>query len=147
LFFGTAAGITPPVAIAAYAAAAIAGGKPIGTAISSTKVGAMIFIIPFAFVYNPILLGVSAAGVDFGIGVYLWAVLRLVLAMYLCLSALIGFDRAKLTLPESGLRLAGVILLFSPETWHELTGFALGIAMIALHVIRNPQIEPAKAGA
>lgn len=147
LFFGTAAGITPPVAIAAYAAAAIAGGKPIGTAISSTKVGAMIFIIPFAFVYNPILLGVSAAGVDFGIGVYLWAVLRLVLAMYLCLSALIGFDRAKLTLPESGLRLAGMILLFSPETWHELTGFALGIAMIALHVIRNPQIEPAKAGA
>ena len=147
LFFGTAAGITPPVAIAAYAAAAIAGGKPIGTAISSTKVGAMIFIIPFAFVYNPILLGVPAAGVDFGIGVYLWAVLRLVLAMYLCLSALIGFDRAKLTLPESGLRLAGMILLFSPETWHELTGFALGIAMIALHVIRNPQIEPAKAGA
>lgn len=147
LFFGTAAGITPPVAIAAYAAAAIAGGKPIGTAISSTKVGAMIFIIPFAFVYNPILLGVSAAGVDFGIGVYLWAVLRLVLAMYLCLSALIGFDRAKLTLPESGLRLAGMILLISPETWHELTGFALGIAMIALHVIRNPQIEPAKAGA
>ena len=147
LFFGTAAGITPPVAIASYAAAAIAGGKPIGTAISSTRVGAMIFIIPFAFVYNPILLGVPAAGVEFGIGIYLWAVFRLVLAMYLCLSALMGFDRARVSLLECGLRLACVFLLFSPVTWHELTGLALGLATIAMHVIRNPQIEPAKAGA
>lgn len=147
LFFGTAAGITPPVAIASYAAAAIAGGKPIGTAIASTRVGAMIFIIPFAFVYNPILLGVPAAGVDFNIGIYLWAVLRLMLAMYLCLSALIGFDRMRLTILERTLRLAGVILLFSPELWHELVGLALGALVIGLHVIRNPQIEPAKVGA
>ncbi|MEO0913132.1 MAG: TRAP transporter large permease subunit [Pseudomonadota bacterium] len=40
-FFGVAAGITPPVALTAFAAASVSGGRPIATAVASTRIGAM----------------------------------------------------------------------------------------------------------
>ena len=46
-YFGVAFAITPPVAIAAYAAAAISGGKPIGTGIAGVRIGIVIFALPF----------------------------------------------------------------------------------------------------
>jgi TRAP transporter 4TM/12TM fusion protein len=67
-FIAVASAITPPVAIAAYAAAAISGGKPIGTSIEASRIGLMIFIIPFAFVYNPLILTVPPAGAVFAWG-------------------------------------------------------------------------------
>jgi TRAP transporter 4TM/12TM fusion protein len=48
--------ITPPVAIAAYAAAAIAGANPMATALNATRLGVATFVLPFAFIYNPALL-------------------------------------------------------------------------------------------
>ncbi|WP_289149575.1 TRAP transporter large permease subunit [uncultured Salipiger sp.] len=62
VFFGVPSVITPPVAIAAYAAASISKRLPIGTAVEATRIGAMIFLVPFAFVYTPaLLLGTKAA--------------------------------------------------------------------------------------
>lgn len=61
-FFGVASVIAPPVAIGAYAVASISKGTPIGTAVEATRIGAMIFLVPFAFVYTPaLLLGTEAA--------------------------------------------------------------------------------------
>ncbi|MEL7130991.1 MAG: TRAP transporter permease, partial [Pseudomonadota bacterium] len=48
--------ITPPVALAAYAGAAIAGSEPMRTSITSFKVGLAAFIVPFMFFYSPGLL-------------------------------------------------------------------------------------------
>ena len=56
LYFGMMSMITPPVAIAAYAAASIARCDPIGTAVESVKFGWTAFIIPFFFVFSPELL-------------------------------------------------------------------------------------------
>ncbi|QKV17242.1 TRAP transporter permease [Oricola thermophila] len=144
LFFGTAAGITPPVAIAAYAAAAISGGKPIATAVASTRIGAMIFIIPFAFVFNPILLGVQAAGAEFTLEAWLWAILRLLPALYLCSSGFGGFDFARLTYAERFLRLASVFLLLTPVLWQQLAGLALGLAVVGGHLLRHRVFTPVR---
>ncbi|WP_198174160.1 TRAP transporter permease [Mesorhizobium xinjiangense] len=149
LFFGTAAGITPPVAIASYAAAAISKGKPIATAIASTRVGVMIFVIPFAFVYNPILLGVPAAGVEFTLPAYVWAVLRLALAIYLFLSGMGGFDRTRLSFGERGLRLAAAVLVLTAEPWQQAAGGVIGLALVAQHILRHRDTHsiPQNAGA
>lgn len=56
VYFATAAAFTPPVAIVAFAAAAIANEKPMAIAFSSLKLGFAIYIIPFLFVYNTSLI-------------------------------------------------------------------------------------------
>lgn len=55
-YFGVVSTITPPVALASFAAAAIAGSPPMSTALESAKVGITKYLVPFIFVYNPSLL-------------------------------------------------------------------------------------------
>ncbi|MEW5422843.1 TRAP transporter permease [Amorphus sp. 3PC139-8] len=138
-FFGVASVITPPVAIAAYAAAAVSGGKPIATAVASSRLGAMIFIIPFAFVYNPILLLVDAAGANVTPVALVLAIGRLVLALYLCTSGLGGFDRTRLGVFERAARLAATVLLLSPVTSWQAAGAAIGLVALAWHLLRAAQ--------
>ena len=55
-YFAILAAVTPPVAIAAYAAAAVAGSDPIKTGFTALRLAVAGFIIPYVFVYNPALL-------------------------------------------------------------------------------------------
>lgn len=55
-YFGVVSSITPPVALASFAAAAIAGTPPMATAVESARVGIAKYLVPFIFVYNPSLL-------------------------------------------------------------------------------------------
>ncbi|WP_439111510.1 TRAP transporter permease [Lentibacter sp.] len=56
LYFGVLSAITPPVALAAFAAAPIAGSSPMGTALEASRLALPGFVIPFAFIFNPALL-------------------------------------------------------------------------------------------
>ncbi len=64
LYWGMLSFITPPVAIPAYAAAAIGGGDPLKTSIEATKLGFVLYLVPFFFVYSPELVfeGVTLTG-------------------------------------------------------------------------------------
>jgi TRAP transporter 4TM/12TM fusion protein len=55
-YFACLSAFTPPVALAAYAAAGIADAKPMQVALTSMKIGIVAFIIPFVFVYGPAIL-------------------------------------------------------------------------------------------
>ena len=55
-YFAVVSAITPPVALASYAAAGISGSNPMGTSIASFKVGISAFIVPFMFFYNSAIL-------------------------------------------------------------------------------------------
>ncbi len=55
-YYGVVSTITPPVALAAFAAAGIAGSGPMRTAFTSARVGIAKYVVPFAFVYNSSLL-------------------------------------------------------------------------------------------
>ncbi|MCB2017084.1 MAG: TRAP transporter fused permease subunit [Hydrogenophaga sp.] len=136
--------ITPPVAIAAYAAASISGGKPIGTAVQASRIGIMIFVIPFAFVYEPLLLTVPQAGGVFNWPEYLFLIVRLLVAMYILASALIGFDRQALPWWQIGLRLAASVLIFAPGHLSTWTGFAITAVVMAHHwLLARPSATPA----
>ena len=140
--FGVASVITPPVAIASYAAASIAEGRPIGTAVQSSRVGAMIFLIPFAFVYNPALTLGAGAGLP-ALDTFLMAVLYLGVSMYLVTSGLIGFDRRRLSVVA---RLGSVVLgiaLISGESLIQLSALALA-AVVIFARYRQPHLAISK---
>jgi len=76
-YFAVVSAITPPVALASYAAAGISGSNPMSTSVASFKIGIAAFIVPFMFFYNSALLmdgtwyEVGRAGVTAVFGVFL----------------------------------------------------------------------------
>ncbi|GED23737.1 TRAP transporter permease [Halomonas halmophila] len=55
-YFAVVSAITPPVALASYAAAGISGDRAMGTSVASFKIGLAAFIVPFMFFYSPAML-------------------------------------------------------------------------------------------
>ncbi|MDZ7714015.1 MAG: TRAP transporter large permease subunit [Rhodovibrio sp.] len=55
-YFAVVSAITPPVALASYAAAGISGANAMATSVASFKIGITAFIVPFMVFYNPALL-------------------------------------------------------------------------------------------
>lgn len=76
-YYAVLSAITPPVALASYAAAGISGANPMETSVTSFKIGIAAFIVPFMFVYNSALLmdgtwfEVARAGATAVFGVFL----------------------------------------------------------------------------
>ena len=55
-YFGVISSITPPVCMAAFAAAAISGAGPMRTGFTAFRLGIVVFIIPFVMIYNPAMI-------------------------------------------------------------------------------------------
>jgi TRAP-type uncharacterized transport system fused permease subunit len=76
-YFAVVSAITPPVALASYAAAGISGANPMRTSVVSFKIGIAAFLVPFMMFYNPALLldgswpEIARAVVTATIGVFL----------------------------------------------------------------------------
>ena len=134
-YFGVASAITPPVAMAAFAAAAIAGGGAISTAAAATRIGVVIFAIPFLFAFNPEMLIVSEAGGEATLAGFGYLILRLLAMVYLLASATSRFDLSRLSLFEVGARLAIGLALIHPEFVVNGPALLLGAAIIGYHLI------------
>ncbi|TNH14123.1 TRAP transporter fused permease subunit [Halomonas sp. BL6] len=132
-YFGVASAITPPVAVAAFAAASISGASPLRTAMVATRIGLILFLLPFAFAFYPELLLVPEAG---GSGAWfdLASILvRLTLAVLLIASGLACHDRFRLTFSEAALRVGvaiAMLVIFPLLHW---PAFFLGLALLILH--------------
>lgn len=129
VYFAVLSSITPPVALAAFAAAPIAGARPMGIAAESVKVGLIGFIIPFFLVYNPSLTLV----VDFSLPAFLWAALRLTLMIWL-LGALFH---------AGAVRCIGHLALFAALTFDVLPLQVAATLLIAALLIARRVKRPA----
>ena len=125
--------ITPPVAIAAYAAATISGGKPIRTSVDASRIGIMIFLIPFMFAYNPMMLSVDQENIQFAWLPWAWLMLKLIVSIPVLSSALIGFDKSKLNIFEIALRISCVVLMFVPDGYWDLVGLGGATLILLAH--------------
>lgn len=82
LYFGMMSMITPPVAIAAFAAASLSGGGPMRTALAAMKFGWPAFVLPFAFALNPaLILEGSWQAVALSLSLAVFGVLAVTLAL------------------------------------------------------------------
>lgn len=130
LYFGAISFITPPVAIAAYAGAALAGSNPFRTGFTATRLGMAGFIVPFAFAANPALLLVGSPG-----EVSL-ALITAVLGIMALAAGSQGFISRPLGVVERILMVTGAVLLIIPGLKTDLTGIFLIALVLANHYLR-----------
>ncbi|WP_299029392.1 TRAP transporter fused permease subunit [uncultured Sulfitobacter sp.] len=132
-YYGVASSLTPPVAIAAYAAAPIAGSNPLMTAFMAFRLGMAKFIIPFIFAFYPTILIVE----EFHMTTFLWIVARTLFCIWLFSSALSAYDRGKLTWIEVILRFtaAFAILFLDPLVYGP--AIVAGMLLIAWDIRRG----------
>ncbi|MEE2955299.1 MAG: TRAP transporter fused permease subunit [Pseudomonadota bacterium] len=135
-YYGVASSITPPVAIAAYAAASISGSPPLKTAVMAIRIGVVKFVIPFVFAYYPILLIVKESGVAFDTLGFASIIIRLLLAIYLLSSAVSAFDVRQLPVWEIVVRIAlAVSVLYVDPVLHWSSTF-VALTFLAWHYVR-----------
>ena len=146
LYYGVASSITPPVAVAAYAAASIAEAPPMRTAVYAMRIGLVKFIVPFAFAFYPVLLIVEESGVKFDFVDFVSAIVRLLAVIYLVSSATLAFDRRRLPAWEIIVRLAlAVAILYVVPTVHWVA-FGLAAAFLVWHYMNfSGKATPAPA--
>ncbi|MDI5934983.1 TRAP transporter permease [Halomonas kalidii] len=130
VYFAVLSAITPPVALAAFAAAPIAGANPMSIGMTAMGRLALIgFLTPFVFVYSPSMLLIT----DFSFGELIWSLARLVMAAYLI--AIISI-RGRLWW---GLSAAVSIALVVPSLPLQVFGaFMGGVALIAASRFKRP---------
>ena len=126
-YFGIIADITPPVALAAFAAAGISGGDPIKTGVVSAKLAVAAFIIPYMFVFNPAMLMMGAS-----IPEIVWVVFTAIIGMIAIGAGMIGFWYRKCNWIERLFALATGMLLIYPETITDIIGLVLFVSMFTL---------------
>ena len=143
-YFAVASAITPPVALAAFAASSITHADPMRTAFSAVKSGIVMFTIPFVFAIYPELLLIEQAVIDPASGTFLpghdgtidigWLMVmigRLALALYLVSSAMAAYDRKALGAVQIAIRiiLALLVMVKPPEIYGPAVLASIGVIL------------------
>jgi len=139
-YFGILADLTPPVALACFAAAPIARERGLRISIQAIKVAAAGFVIPFMAVYTPALMlqpgGALAAQWGMPLAVA-YIVFKCVLAIGLWGTAVIGFGRAPMNGFERAVAAAAAATLIAALPITDEIGFALAAGVIGVHLWRT----------
>jgi len=143
-YMGVTGDLTPPTCLSPFAAAAIAGSPPMATAWRAMRLGAVLYIVPFMFVYSPPLLMMG------GLPDILLATATAGLGIFCLAAALQGWLLRATTPPERALLGAGAVALISPGLYTDLAGVGLLVAVLAMQSARgrretvravNPSLE------
>ena len=127
-YFGIVADITPPVALAAYAGAAIAKAPPMKTAFNATRLAIGAFIVPYIFALNPAMLLIDAQWYDVAL-----ITVTALMGIFGVAAGLGGFVFKPLKVWERVLFIAGGLTLLVPGLATDLIGLALVAAVGAVN--------------
>lgn len=133
-YYGVLADITPPVALAAYAAAGMAGSDPFKTGNMAFRLGMAKALVPFVFVFSPSLLIVAKGftGYDFVV-----TFVGCILGITLLAAALSKFFLVEMTRAEQALCLLAALLMIAPGLWPTAIGLLLAVPMLLRHWIAH----------
>lgn len=131
-YFGIISNVTPPVALAAYAAAGVARCNPTKTGFFAFKLSLSGFILPFIFVYNPVLL-MQGSAIEI-----IQSLITALLGIYSLSCALEKFAfKWEISQVERVALFVSAILLVVPGTLTDVVGFLVLAAIFALKLIEN----------
>lgn len=137
-YFGIIADITPPVALAAFAASGISGGDPIRTGVNSAKLAIAAFIIPYMIVFSPALLMI-----DVSIGEIVWVVFSAVMGMIAIGAGVIGYWYRKVNVIERLVLIAAGLAMIYPESLSDTIGLIVFAVMFVIQwMTRNKDEGP-----
>ena len=139
-YFGIVADLTPPVALAAYAGAAIAQASPMKTAITATKLAVAAFIVPYVFALNPALLFVDTN---------VWGVVSISITAFIGITAvsasLEGYLHTHMSWYQRLICCAGGLMLIFPGTVTDVGGILLVGAVFAMQYLGGKKLGAVKA--
>ncbi|HEX3633542.1 MAG TPA: TRAP transporter permease [Casimicrobiaceae bacterium] len=136
-YFGIIADLTPPVALAAFAAASIAKASPMKIGWKATHIAIAGFVVPFMAVYDPALMlqpRPPSTTVDIVAAIYVS--FKAVVAIALWGGAAVGYLRGPLNWVERIVALVAAALLVAAIPWTDEAGFALCAMLVAWHLFR-----------
>jgi TRAP-type uncharacterized transport system fused permease subunit len=128
--------ITPPVVLADYAAASLAGANPLKTAFMAVRLGFVSLLVPFFFLYNPSLVGHGSF-------------LEIVGAMFLSITGRFlissGFEGYTfylriISVPVRAIFMASGVLLFFPYSMGRIAGAVLMLTGIGIHLLMRRRL-------
>ena len=135
-YFGIVADLTPPVALAAYAGAAIAQANPMKTALTSTKLAIGAFIVPFVFALNPAMLFIDTS---------IWEVIQITITslvgMFGVSAALEGYLMCRMPWYQRVMSAVGGLLLIYPGLVTDLVGLSLVGIVVVLQFIQKKKVQ------
>jgi TRAP transporter 4TM/12TM fusion protein len=137
-YMGVTADLTPPTCLSPFAAAGIAGSPPMATAWQAMRLGAVLYIVPFMFVYSPALL-MTGPWTDI-----LLTTARAGLGVFCLAAGLQGWLRCRTTVVDRALLVGAAGLLVVPHAATSLAGVVLLAAVFGLQSVRRaPGVTPA----
>ena len=139
-YFGIVADLTPPVALAAYAGAAIAGANPMKTALQSTKLAIGAFIVPYVFALNPAMLFVDTTA-----GEVILIVITSLIGMFGVAAGLEGYMLRRTSWWERLICVAGGLLLIYPGIVTDVIGLTLVGLVVVIQILENRRDKKAIA--
>ena len=136
-YFGIVSLITPPVAIAAFVAANLAGAGPMSTAITAVRLGWTALVVPVMFIMSPSLI-MQGSTIDVAM-----AFVTAVAGVWITTCGIQGYFRRQLgVLPRLAFMTGGIMLLIPAEAFEsavyvEFAGFAIGLIAVGREVLAS----------
>ncbi len=150
-YFGIFANITPPVALASFAASGLAGGSPMKTGFISLRLAIAGFIVPFIFVYEPAMLLIDPSGLPANATEFPFAAIPQILmvavssaiAVVAISAAVEGFIHTNLNVLTRLVLGISSLLLIVPEFMTDIIGYPIIILIFVLNYIKSRKETPA----
>ena len=133
-YFGVIADITPPVALAAFAGAAIAKCDPMKVGIQATKLGIAAFIIPFIFVFDPqmLLFGVMDHPVKM-----VWMIITAIIGIVGVGAGVEGYMLTNMKWYERVGAFVGGLGMVTPALWDDFAGGAVLLLIVIVQIVKS----------
>jgi TRAP transporter 4TM/12TM fusion protein len=140
-YFAILSAITPPVALAVYAASGLAKSDIWKTGWAAVKIGAAGFVVPFMFVYEPALLMIG----DWP--TIIWRFIVSCIGVGMLAAGLHGYLLAPMPAWQRAIAIVAALLLVAPELTADLIGFAMTGVLVAFQYFTPPAPKLASVGA
>lgn len=137
-YFGIIADITPPVALAAFAATGISGGKPIRTGFEASRLAIAAFLIPYIFVLSPEILLIDTTVMD-----ALSVILTSLIGMIAIGSGFMGYGLEKMNWVERVIAIGTGLMLIYPGMFTDIIGIAVLAILFILQFMKSKKQTPA----
>ncbi|MBI3709148.1 MAG: TRAP transporter large permease subunit, partial [Proteobacteria bacterium] len=144
-YYGVLADITPPVALAAYAGASMAGADPFRTGNTAFRLGLAKALVPFVFVYSPAMLIVTK---QFTWPIFLEVTLGCIVGIVMLGAALTGYGVARMRNWERLLLGLASVLVISPSRAATFVGLVLSLPVLLRQAAawRSPPVPAVQVG-
>ncbi|SFP29005.1 TRAP transporter, 4TM/12TM fusion protein [Oscillibacter sp. PC13] len=131
MYYGVLSNITPPVALASYVAAGISKSKPLNVAVTSCKMSVVLFVLPFMFVYQPVLILQDVQAVAL-----ISALVTSVIGVIAISAGSQRYFLQKASFAECSLLLIGGFCMLYPESISDIVGIVL-FAVVLLFQLKK----------